>query len=105
MNKLDRFRFGNLHKRRIAFVAILVGVIFALSLLFLSLLGVFGTRSELPRIRISADITAGRTEGVGINILDVPDANLIEDPFFSNQDICLSAPVMEASGNYIYFEP
>ncbi len=105
MNKLDRFRYGDLHKRRIVFVIVLVGIIFSVSLLLLSLLGVFGARSELPRIRISADVTAGRTEGVGINVLDIPDANLISDPFFSNQDICLSAQVKEASGNYIYFNP
>ena len=105
MNKLDRFRFGNLHKRRIFFVVVLVASVFAVSMVLLAFLGVFGSRSELPRLRISAEQASGTTEGVGINIIDMPDTNLIEDPFFDHADRCFSAPVAQAYGNYIYFEP
>lgn len=105
MNKLDRFRFGNLHKRRIFFVVVLVASVFAVSMVLLAFLGVFGSRSELPRLRISAEQASGTTEGVGINIIDMPDTNLIDDPFFDHADRCFSAPVAQAYGNYIYFEP
>lgn len=105
MNRLARFRFGNLHKRRF-FVVIGVLALMALtSVLFLAFIGFFGSRAELPRLRASAELAAGSTQGVGINVLDIPDANIIEDPFFSKTETCISASVSEAAGYYIYFDP
>ena len=105
MNRLDRFRFGNLHKRRIFILLVLVVLILVTSIILLMLLGFFGSRAELPRISASAELTSDRTEGVGINLLEVPDANIIDDPFFGRQDNYISAPVTDVSGNYIYFDP
>lgn len=105
MNRLDRFRFGNLHKRRIFILLVLIVLILVTSIVFLMFLGFFGSRAELPRVSASADLTSDRTEGVGINLLDVPDANIIDDPFFGRQDNYISAPVTDVSGNYIYFDP
>ncbi len=105
MNRLARFRFGNLHKRRFFFLLLLIILILVTSMLFLMFLGFFGSRSELPRIRASAELTSERTEGIGINVLEIPDANIIDDPFFGSQDNFISAQITEAKGNYIYFDP
>ncbi len=105
MNRLDRFRFGNLHKRRVFLVLVLILIMLIISLGFLTFIGFFGSRAELPRIRASAQLTSDRTEGVGINVIDIPDANLIDEPFFNKEDGFISATVMDAGGNYIYFDP
>lgn len=105
MNRLDRFRFGNLHKRRFFLLLVLILLMLIVSLGFLTFIGFFGSRAELPRIRASAELTSDRTEGVGINVLDVPDANLINNPFFSKEDVFISATVTDAGGNYVYFDP
>ena len=105
MNRLARFRFGNLHKRRIFLVIVLITLILLTSMLFLMFIGFFGSRAELPRIRASAELTSKHTEGVGINVVDVPDANLIENPFFGKFSDNLSAQITEVSGNSIYFDP
>lgn len=105
MNKLDRFRFGNLHKRRIFMLIMLFILLVFVSVMFLVLIGFFGSRAELPRIMATAEFTSERTEGVGINILEMPDANIIEDPFLSKTDRCVSAEVSQVRGNYIYFAP
>lgn len=105
MNRLDRFRFGNLHKRRIfSVIAIFILIAFT-SASFLAVLGIFGSRSELPRINISANSTRDIVQGVGFNVLDIPDSNIIEDPFFDNEDNCLFATVSSANGNVLYFDP
>lgn len=105
MNQLARFRFGNLHKRRILVVISVLVLMFVTSVLFLGFIGFFGSRAELPRVRATAEFTAGRSDGVGVNVLEIPDANIIDDPFFSQIDSCISAQVSEASGYYIYFDP
>ena len=105
MNRLARFRFGNLHKRRIFLVIVLVTLILLTSMLFLMFIGFFGSRAELPRVRASAELTSKHTEGVGINVLEVPDANLIDNPFFGKCSDNLSAQITEVSGNSIYFDP
>ncbi len=105
MNRLDRFRFGNLHKRRFFFVVALIILMVFVSVMFLLFIGFFGSRAELPRIRASAELTSDRTEGVGINLLEIPDTNIIDDPFFSKQDEFMSASVTDAVGNYIFFDP
>lgn len=105
MNRLDRFRFGNLHKRRIFGVISLFILIALVASSMLAVLGFFGSRAELPRINLSVDTTSGSVQGVGFNILDIPDSNIIEDPFFDSRDNCLFATVTEAEGNYIYFDP
>lgn len=105
MNRLDRFRFGNLHKRRIFLVVALVTLILLASMLFLMVIGFFGSRAELPRVRASAELTSKHTEGVGINVIEVPDANLIDNPFFGKCSDNISAQITEVSGNSIYFDP
>ncbi len=105
MNRLDRFRFGNLHKRRLFILLILVVFLILISVLFLAYIGFFGSRAELPRIRASAELTSERMEGVGINVLEIPDANIIDDPFFGKTDNIISSEVSEARGNYFYFDP
>ena len=71
MNRLARFRFGNLHKRRIFLVIVLITLILLTSMLFLMFIGFFGSRAELPRIRASAELTSKHTEGVGINVVSL----------------------------------
>ena len=105
MNRLARFRFGNLHKRRIFLVIALVTLILLTSMLFLMFIGFFGSRAELPRVRASAELTSKHTEGVGINVLEVPDTNLIVNPFFGKCTDSLSAQITEVGGNSIYFDP
>ena len=105
MNRLARFRFGNLHKRRILVVISVIILMALTSVLFLTFIGFFGSRAELPRLRATAELTSGSTQGVGINVLDIPDANILEDPFFSKIENCISAPVSEAEGYYVYFDP
>lgn len=105
MNQLARFRFGNLHKRRILVVISVLVLMFVTSVLFLGFIGFFGSRAELPRVRATAEFTAGHSDGVGINVLEIPDANIIDDPFFGQIENCISAQVSEASGYYIYFDP
>ncbi|MCQ2515904.1 MAG: hypothetical protein MJ094_03470 [Saccharofermentans sp.] len=104
MNRLDRFRFGNLHKRRIFGVISIFVLIAVVAVSLLAILGFFGSRAELPRINLSANPTSGNIQGVGFNILDIPDSNVIEDPFFDSRDNCLFATITEAEGNYIYFD-
>ncbi len=105
MNRLDRFRFGNLHKRRIFGVISIFVLIAFVAASLLAILGFFGSRAELPRVNLSVDTTSGSVQGVGFNILDIPDSNVIEDPFFDCSDNCLFATVTEAEGNYLYFDP
>lgn len=105
MNRLARFRFGNLHKGRLLGVLILITLMMVGSGLFLFFIGFFGRSAELPRVTVSADLTSERCEGVGINILEVPDANIIDDPFFDKKDLCMYGQVIDAHDNYIYFDP
>jgi len=105
MNKLDRFRFGNLHKRRIGFLVFIAALIVVTAMILLMFLGFFGSRSELVRLNMSSSVTSGKTEGAGINVLEIPDANLIDDPFFEKREVCVTATVSQAQDNYIYFKP
>jgi hypothetical protein len=105
MNQLSRFRFGNLHKRRILVVISMILLMVFTSVLFLTFIGFFGSRAELVRVRATAELTAGRSDGVGINVLEIPDTNIIDDPFFGKNDNCISAQVSETQGYYIYFDP
>ncbi|MBR1796862.1 MAG: hypothetical protein IJ757_02445 [Clostridiales bacterium] len=105
MNKLDRFRFGGLHKRRLFMLFVLLILILIVSMMFLMFIGFFGSRAEIPRILATSELTSERIDGVGINVLEIPDTNIIDDPFFGKKDRCIFAQVSEASGNYIYFDP
>lgn len=105
MNKLDRFRYGNVHKRRIVRSLVVVTGIFAASLLILAGLGIFGSRSELVRIRLSSSYNGRNLEGVGINLTDVPTVNRVRDFSFAQGEDYTPLTIVDAAGDYIYFDP
>ena len=99
MNKLDRFRYGNVHKRRIVRSLVVVTGIFAASLLILAGLGIFGSRSELVRIRLSSSYNGRNLEGVGINLTEVPTVNRVRDFSFTQGEDYTPLTIVDAAGD------
>ena len=72
MNRLDRFRFGQLHKRRIVAFIIILAVALMLAGGFLGVLGIFGQRSEFVRVKLGSDLSGPYNSGIGVNLSDIP---------------------------------
>ena len=104
MNRLDRFRFGNIHKRRIVRTLAVTSCVFAASLAALAGLGIFSSRSELVRIKLSSSDNGRNLEGVGIDLTAVPSVNRISDPSFELQDEYTSFTIVDASDDFIFFD-
>lgn len=104
MNKLDRFRFGNIHKRRIVRTLAVTSCVFAASLAVLAGLGIFSSRSELVRIKLSSSDNGRDLEGVGVNLTSVPAVNRINDPSFELHDAYTSFTIVDASEDFIFFD-
>lgn len=105
MSKLDRFRYGNLHKRRL-FVVLGVFVIllmFAVGILFS--IGAFGDRSKLVRISVTNGRTGNTTNGVGINLDYIPTSNRVRDPSFENSFAYESFSVAATDPGCIFINP
>ncbi len=104
MNKLDHFRFGNIHKRRIFRTLAVTCCIFAMSLTALAGLGIFSSRSELVRIKLSSSGNGRSLEGAGLNLLTVPAVNRIRNASFELHDQYTSFTIVDASEDYIFFD-
>ena len=104
MNKLDRFRFGNIHKRRIVRTLAVTSCVFAASFAALAGLGIFSSRSELVRIKLSSSDNGRNLEGVGVNITSIPAVNRISDPSFELHDAYTSFTIVDASEDFIFFD-
>jgi len=105
MNRLERFRFGNVHKRRIMRSVVVVTGMFAGSLLVLAGLGIFSSRSELVRVKLSTSDNGRSLEGVGINIESIPTGNRIRNYDFEQSESFDSMTIVDAADDYLYFDP
>ena len=105
MNRLDRFRFGKVHKRRVFSMFMVVVAIFVLSLLILAALGIFGIRSEVPRMRIYSQGSGRELSGVGLDLDSMPTSNRIAGGGFEDGRDYTILTVRDAVGQYIYFSP
>ncbi len=105
MNRLERFRFGNVHKRRIVRSMVVVTSMFAVSLLVLAGLGIFSSRSELVRIKLSSSYNGRDLDGVGINLEQIPCGNRVRNSDFEQSDSFRSMTIVDASEDYLYFDP
>lgn len=105
MNRLERFRFGNVHKRRVVRSMVVVTGMFAVSLLVLAGLGIFSSRSELVRIKLSSSDNGRSLDGVGINLEQIPCGNRVRNSDFEQSDSFRSMTIVDASEDYLYFDP
>lgn len=103
MNRLDYFRFSNMHKRRMYIVlAVFVAVAFvAVSILFV--LGVFGKQSDCVRLRISNNTEGTMSGGYGINLRGIPSTNRVADADFEYEDAFSEYAACSADSEYVYF--
>ena len=104
MNRLDRFRFGNIHKRKILRTLAVTCCVFAASLAVLAGLGIFSSRSELVRIKLSSSDNGRNLDGAGINITSVPAVNRVQDPCFVLSDAYSSFTIVDATEDFIFFD-
>ena len=104
MNKFDRFRFGNLHKRRIVSMFAIVAFVLGVSAAILLYLGIFSERTELVRIRLSSETTGENSSVIGINLDRIPGVNRIVNPSFESFDDYSHITVTGASGHSVYLE-
>lgn len=104
MNKLDRFRFGNIHKRRLFRTFAVTSCVFAASLAALAGLGIFSSRSELVRIKLSSSDNGRNLDGAGINITSIPTVNRVNDSSFELCDAYSSFTIVDSSEDFIFFD-
>ncbi len=105
MNRLDRFRFGRVHRRRVFNIVVIVAVIFMIALVILAVLGIFGIRSELPRVRIYDQPAGTASNGIGINLDKMPTSNRIRNASFDSENGYQILTVADAVGDHIFFDP
>ena len=70
--------------------------------IILLILGVFGNGKDLMRVYVSSDNTGSAVSGVGINLNDLPTANLISNSSFENVQYDQVYIVSEGTENAIY---
>lgn len=104
MNKLDQFRFGNTHKRSMRILGISTVALFAIALMLLAIIGVFGSRSNNVRIVLYEQNSGLVMDGAGLNLTDIPSSNRISDYDFENALNSHSFTVSGADNSYLYFE-
>ncbi|MCQ2529524.1 MAG: hypothetical protein MJ108_10475 [Saccharofermentans sp.] len=104
MNKLDRFRFGKSHRRRMEIIGFTTLGIFVVGLSLLAVIGVFGSRSENVHIKLDEQSTAVINEGAGINLNSIPSSNRLKNYDFENSLNSYSFTVLGADSSYLYFE-
>lgn len=104
MNQLDRFRFGQLHKRRIVLFIVVLAVAVLLAGSFLGILGIFGQRSEFVRVKLSSDLSGAYNSGVGVNLSSVPSANRIPDPSFERGNTYRNFTVADTGSDFVFLE-
>lgn len=104
MNKLDRFRFGSYHKRRIVGFLTILAAVFVVALGLLALLGIFSFRSELVSVRLSSNSNGYFNDGVSINLDEIPSSNRISCSDFERESNYNSFTIADCSGDYVFFD-
>ena len=104
MNRLDRFRFGNLHKRRFFIVLGIIMALIILSTIILFMLGAFSDRAELVRVKLSSGTTGNYISGVGVNLDYIPTANYVADPSFEAENNYSTYSVSSSDAGCIYID-
>lgn len=105
MSKLDRIRFGNYHKRRLFVVMAVLLVLVLIAMSILLLIGTFGDRSELVRVKLSNDIREEYNSGLGVNLDFIPSVNRVRDASFENEFSYSSYDIAGSSTYELYFNP
>lgn len=104
MNRLDRFRFGNLHKRRFFIVLAIILSLFIVATAILFMLGAFGDRAELVRVKVTNGATGNYISGVGVNLDYIPTANYVADPSFEAENTYSTYNVSSSDAGCIYID-
>lgn len=104
MNKLDKFRFGSYHKRRLLGLVIIVATMFVVALGMLAVLGIFSYRSELVTIRLSSNNNGSYNDGVGLNINEIPSSNRLSYSNFQREKSYQTFTVADCFGDSIFFD-
>ncbi len=104
MNKLDRFRFGSYHKRRILGLFTIVAGVFLVALILLAVLGIFSFRSELVSIRLSTNRSGQYSNGVGINLDYIPTSNRINYSEFQRENSYKSFTIADCVDDYVFLD-
>ncbi|MCQ2532454.1 MAG: hypothetical protein MJ093_07090 [Saccharofermentans sp.] len=104
MNKLDRFRFGGAHRRKMKVIGITTLSVFVIGLGLLAVVGVFGSRSENVRLVLDEQSNGVVMEGVGINLPEIPSSNRLSNYDFEDSLNSQSYTVSGADNSYLYFE-
>lgn len=104
MNKLDRFRFGKSHQRKMKITGYTALGVLVVGLSLLAVIGVFGSRSENVHIKLNEQSTGVINEGAGININSIPSSNRLKNYDFESSLNPYSFTVLGSDSSYLYFE-
>ena len=104
MNKLDRFRFGGNHKRRMRIIGFTTVGVLAIGLGLLAVIGVFGSRSDNVRVVLNEQTNGVVLEGAGLNLPSIPTSNRISNYDFEKTLNPHSYTISSSDSSFLYFE-
>ena len=105
MKRHGRPIFGITRRTRFAAALVVVAVVLVLALILLGYVGIFGLRSELFEIAITADRADDTFGGVGINCDVIPNINIVRDASFESTTDYSSMLIAGASEGSVYLTP
>lgn len=99
---MRRLFSGRIHKRPYVVSIIVLASFLLAGIFFILYLGVFGTESQLDRVRVSADSRGSAVYGLGMNLVNIPTANIVKGASFENSRHDQLFTVSEGSQDYAY---
>lgn len=93
---------GRIHKRPFVVSIAVLAVILLIGVGLILYFGFFGTNARLDKIRIGAVTSNSPVYGLGLNLPNVPTANIIRNASFESNRYDHMFTVFEGSNDYVY---
>lgn len=93
---------GRIHKRPFVVSIIVLAAFLLIGVGSILYLGFFGTNARLDRIRIGTGTSDSPVYGMGLNLSNIPTANIIRNASFESNRYDYMFTVFEGSKDYVY---